>query len=184
MNPLPFGSNVKIEHQFDGTRIAMPLIRKPWTGLGGNLFLAFWLCGWACGEWFAARALWEKGFADAGWFLAAWLGGWTVGGVMAMRALYQNVRGPRPEIIVLGSHTLTHQKGKKTDYEKDRIGNVTLERTEGEHLLYFDYGADRVFVGEYLREPEREWLHETLLKRSGTSGRALNPSGGRVPPSA
>ena len=30
------------------------------------------------------------------------------------------------------------------------------------HRLYFDSGADRVVVGECLREPDREWLSSEL----------------------
>lgn len=167
MNSPPVGSTVSIEQGFDGKSILIPPAKRSFSDISSTLFLVFWLCGWAAGEYFVSLALLKNGLSGTGWFFAAWLGGWTVGGVMAMRALYDKVQGPRPEIIVLGDQILTHQKGKKQTYERTGIGKVTLERTEGAHLLYFDYGADRVFVGENLKEPEREWLHQVILQWRG-----------------
>jgi len=70
------------------------------------LFLAVWLCGWAAGEVFAARALWwmlrnGAGAQPMNWFVAAfvglWLAGWTFGGVAAAGALLRMLAG-RDEI--------------------------------------------------------------------------------------
>src|SRR5262245_44404708 len=72
---------------------------------GAAGFLAFWLCGWAAGECFAAGALFNMiflgGMGGFQWvtvlFLTGWLGAWTIGGIAAMYSLCTLVRKPKPE---------------------------------------------------------------------------------------
>jgi len=162
MHPLPFGSSVKLEEGFDGLRIILPKKKRQWSDLGGGLFLCFWLGGWAFGEYFVSLALIHYGLSGIGWFLAAWLGGWTVGGAMAILSLVKLIRGDKAEEIILGAGSLTHSLKNKKVFEKDLIDKIVLDAGNGVHWLSFDYGADRIFVGENMKAPEREWLFSLL----------------------
>jgi hypothetical protein len=45
---------------------------------------------------------------------------------------------------------------------RGEVSNIRLDTVEARQRLTFDRGADRIEVGEYLREPEREWLYQVL----------------------
>jgi hypothetical protein len=45
---------------------------------------------------------------------------------------------------------------------KDELGEIVLERAGGQLRLRYDVGADRIEIGRYLREPEKEWLAEVV----------------------
>jgi len=47
---------------------------------------------------------------------------------------------------------------KPIELDKQQLGPVKLERVGERQRLCFDHGADRIEIGENLREPEREWL--------------------------
>lgn len=47
---------------------------------------------------------------------------------------------------------------KPLELEKQQLSLVKLERVGERQRLCFDHGADRIEIGENLREPEREWL--------------------------
>ena len=47
---------------------------------------------------------------------------------------------------------------KRVEIGKNELGPVVLHRAGERQRLYFDNGADRIEIGEHLREPEREWL--------------------------
>ncbi|MDR1283673.1 MAG: hypothetical protein LBK99_23075 [Opitutaceae bacterium] len=141
------------------------IIPKPTRSPGDYLtilFLLFWLGLWAFGEYVVTLALWSTGLRGAGWFMAAWLGGWTVGGIMAFYSVFRLVRGEPAEIVTLTSVELIHRKGKTSAYGRQSIGKIELDTSGGVHCLYIDHGADRVWLGEHIREPEREWLYEEI----------------------
>jgi hypothetical protein len=50
------------------------------------------------------------------------------------------------------------QRRKRIVMAKSELGPVVLQGTGDRQRLYFDNGADRIEIGEHLREPEREWL--------------------------
>jgi hypothetical protein len=49
---------------------------------------------------------------------------------------------------------------------REDVRRVVLERDSGLKLRY-DLGADRVEIGRYLREPEKEWLVEVIKEWQG-----------------
>ncbi|WP_425398888.1 hypothetical protein [Aeoliella sp.] len=119
--------------------------------------------------------------------MVVWLAFWTAGGAFACYMLYRLFGPCQPEVVVLGResffydsgvltmdnrlifHALQHGDakaimgrlhGKRTRIELDKqeVGPVTLERVGSRQRLRFDHGADRIEIGLFLREPEREWL--------------------------
>jgi hypothetical protein len=99
--------------------------------------------------------------------MATWLGGWTVGGAFAIKAVVNLARGEPPEILVISASQITHQKKGTRVYLKNDITKVGLETSGGAHYLSFDVGADRVYIGEHVREPEREWLYAVIKEWKG-----------------
>ena len=125
-----------------------------------------------------------------GWFgtlfLVGWLGAWTVGGLAAFYAFISLIRKPRPESIVFGINALRHDPGtssirysrkgypntasdascwrarKAREIPWGEITDIHLERVGERQRLALDYGMDRIEIGRDLREPEREWLAQTL----------------------
>lgn len=107
------------------------------------------------------------------------------------------LRGSRPESITLGVDTFRHNLGRATGYmgyadtfrhkdldrrsvaekylgpplvveaAREDVRRVVLERDNGLKLRY-DLGADRVEIGRYLREPEKEWLVEVIKEWQGS----------------
>ncbi|MCX7418116.1 MAG: hypothetical protein NT013_01080 [Planctomycetia bacterium] len=57
-----------------------------------------------------------------------------------------------------GAFAKLFRRRKVIELAKNEIGRVVLDRAGERQRLYFDHGADRVEIGEALREPEREWL--------------------------
>ena len=51
---------------------------------------------------------------------------------------------------------------KPLELEKQQLGPLKLERVGERQHLCFDHGADRIEIGENLREPEREWLASVI----------------------
>ncbi|MBA7630142.1 hypothetical protein ES703_37652 [subsurface metagenome] len=64
----------------------------------------------------------------------------------------------------LNDLTATIKKYRKRIYEAEtsKITNLRLERVGDRQRLSFDWGADRVEIGETLSDIEREWLYEIL----------------------
>jgi hypothetical protein len=171
MNQPPSGSVFQIEENFDGRKILIPKPKRKLADIGAIAFLCFWLCGWAVGEVFVIYALLgmiqDSEFNGSSIFLIAWLGGWTVGGFFAMRQVYNLVQGEPPESITIGISQIIHGKKKSRTYQKNEITKVGLETSDNSHSLYIDVGADRIYIGEHLREPEREWLHSIIKDWKG-----------------
>jgi hypothetical protein len=181
----PKGSVIQERDEWEGItlywRIPVPGAQR----YSGAAFLAFWLCGWAFGEVMVAAQL-----ARGGWhlFLIGWLGAWTIGGGCAIYALWNLLRPSRPESVTLGEDLFVYDPGaapveilhwnqsrrppdekpsrpqrrKRLMVEKAELGKFVLDRVGERQRLSFDLGADRIEIGESLREPEREWLHAVL----------------------
>jgi len=154
------------------------------------LFLCFWLCGWAFGFVSAGKELLKGG--GPGLFLAVWLAMWTVGGCFAGGMIYLLLRPQKPESITLASDRFKYDTGsapmnfmnpyymmrkkqnmmnpfsmmfqKRKTYELARgeCPEFVLEGLGDDQRLRFDDGADRITIGESLKEPEREWLAQVL----------------------
>ena len=186
---LPKGSRIEIKKGFDGITLFW---KKPSGGTFRYLivgFLLLWLCGWLVGFVTVGRAL-LAGKEDTG-FLAVWLVGWTLGGVFAMVLIYLLFRPQVPESVTLERKRLKYdtgtapmyflnpywilsrkqhvnpfsmlfQKRKTYEFDKSDCPEFVLEGLGDDQRLRFDDGADRVVIGESLKEPEREWLAEVL----------------------
>jgi hypothetical protein len=184
----PQGSKIQEIDDFDGRtyRWRPPgggILRFPIAA-----FLVFWLCAWAVGWGVAFNRILQGNIPNgARAFLLFWLCLWTVGGAFAFFMLYLLVRPPRAESVTLGNGFFRHDPGsvswtgffnpwygmrhmdprafpnllrrrKRIEIDKSDLGPVVLDRVGERQRLYFDHGADRIEIGEHLREPEREWL--------------------------
>lgn len=58
--------------------------------------------------------------------------------------------------------SMLFQKRKTYEFDKSDCPKFVLEGLGDDQRLRFDDGADRVVIGESLKEPEREWLTEVL----------------------
>lgn len=180
----PPGSNIKVERDFNRLTIYWNNPLDGRLGRYGHIaFLTVWMCGWFVGE---AAALRQVFVGQGGGFLIFWLAAWTFGGAFCAATIYRLIRPARPERISLDSLQLEHDPGsaalglsgmgrtqrrnsldvfkprRKQTFAKKDIGEIRLDRVGERQRLSFDYGAQRIEVGEFLQEPEREWLFAAL----------------------
>ncbi|WP_146503847.1 DUF2244 domain-containing protein [Rubinisphaera italica] len=85
--------------------------------------------------------------------------------------IFQDGKGP---ISVVNFHWLgkkrhnfnpisfVFSKAKSYSFNRSDVDRIILEGFGQQQRLRFDDGAIRVEIGEYLREPEREWLFEEI----------------------
>jgi hypothetical protein len=130
-------------------------------------------------QWFAAL------------FLIGWLGAWTVGGLAAMWALHKLLQRPRDESVTLADDELIYDPGslsfeaiqnannsrqtaqafrkgiKPCTISLSQLGEIRLEHVGDAQRLSVDVGAERITIGQSLREPEREWLASALKRWAG-----------------
>jgi hypothetical protein len=189
--PKPLNSNIEVTDDFNRTIISWKNPRGGASRYFAALFLLAWLGGWAVGEYSAAtQVLSGKGNP----FIVFWLIFWTLGGAVVLRSIYFLARPSKPEKIILDAASLTFQAGtptfpgikfqwskeqkddgdsapanSKSKYivPKTQVGEIKLERVGWRQRLSFDYGAERVEVGFFLKEPEREWLFSVLKQWKG-----------------
>ena len=125
-------------------------------------------------------------------FLITWLTGWVVGGVFVCYLSYRILRPIGFESVTLTVDRFCHDQGppsplllmnpwfayrhadpfeafrkffgkrRVVDVAKTELGRVVFEQSGSRQRLYYDQGADRIEIAEYLREPEREWLAEVI----------------------
>ncbi len=161
-------------------------------------FLIFWLGGWAIALVATLNQLLQGNPRGGQGFLLFWLGGWTIGGGVAIYMLYLLLRPPQPESVTLGLASFRYDSGsaainlffnpwykmghynsqwpfprmfprrKRLEIHRSELGPVVLERVGERQRLCFDNGADRIEIGEQLREPEREWLAAVIEAWKGT----------------
>lgn len=185
--PKPLNSQIQVIDDFNRTVIWWKNPRGGSSRFLSVLFMLAWLGGWAFGEfWVAYTVFTGKGNL----FIICWLAAWTVGGIFAIRQVYFLARPSRPEKIILDTTSLTFEVGTSNagvssnkrsededaapDYSqnkyivpKNEIGEIKLERVGERQRLTFDYGAERIEVGFFLKEPEREWLFSVLKQWRG-----------------
>ena len=178
----PVGSAIEVQQDFNRTVVSW---KSPSGGLGryaSLLFLIAWMCGWVFGE---VSALTEVLKGKAGGFLIFWLIGWTVGGIFCAAMIFNLARPRRPQRLILDTLYLLYEPGadpigpfwkqdrnrnpfeifksrKPVKVSKKDIDEFRIDRVGERQRLSFDYGARRIEVGEFLEEPEREWLFAVL----------------------
>jgi hypothetical protein len=114
--------------------------------------------------------------------------------ILAIVSLSRLVRPSRPESITIGTDWFRHDLGRSGGYwahmdafrqhgvdsrpmwrrllglplvvviPKEELGEIVLDRLAGQLRLRYDVGADRIEIGRYLREPEKEWLAKVLAE--------------------
>jgi hypothetical protein len=168
----------RVEEVGRGLLIVIPS-RGSWFAV---LFLSAWLCGWAMGELFAAKALFV-GTASAKappprLFLAFWLTLWTAGGASALYTWVWNVAGR--EILLLDGATLSISREPipipaRRDFDWNAVRNLRvsvvprsrrdLSAMFGAGVIAFDYGARTFRVGSGLDEAEATMLIDRIRER-------------------
>src|SRR5262249_46309819 len=101
-------------------------------------------------------------------------------------------RRARPEVLTLGAATFRHDLGRQggwwasvdinhnrpagrgrshppviVELPKEELGQVVVEREMGQLRVRYDVGADRIEIGRYLSDPEKEWLAEVIRQWHG-----------------
>jgi hypothetical protein len=107
---------------------------------------------------------------------------------------------PRPESVTLGADHFRHDPGRAggmwanvdayrnygvggggagrsrvVELPKSELGEIVIERIVGALRLRYDVGADRIEIGRYLREPEKEWLAAVIKEWQKAAG-AFDPT--------
>jgi len=188
----PKGSSIRVQSEADGVRLFWKKPGGGPFRYFVAIFLVAWLCGWAVALVASLRQLLTKEGPQG--FLILWLAGWTLGGVFAGAMLWKILRPQKPESVTLGWESFKYDTGsapspfmnpfyymmrrgqmwnpfaslfkrrKMYEFHKARCPRFILEGLGSEQRLRFDDGAERVVIGEALREPEREWLAAVLDK--------------------
>ena len=184
----PKGSAIRTQAEFDGITLSW---KRPTGGpfrFFVVAFLIFWLCGWVLGLVAAATQI----LAGRGQtFVYIWLAMWTFAGVFVAGVVYRFLRPQIPESLTLKVDRFKYDTGlapvdlsnmywmmrrkrpanplavlwpkrKIYEFDRSRCPEFVLEGLGDDQRLRFDRGADRISVGDYLKEPEREWLAELL----------------------
>ncbi len=184
LHTKPFNSVIEVTNDLNQTT----LFWKNPRGKSRFLILVLmfiWISGWVFGFYSVGKQLLIE---NNNWFLYFWFIGWTIGGLIAMYKFFLLIRPRKPEKIVLNIDYVEFNVGtdpfkgikirgfednenddsfpahSKKNYKmlKNQIGEVRLERVVEKQRLSIDYGAERIEIGHYLTEPEREWLFQVL----------------------
>ena len=164
----------------EGLVINIPAAKSWWA----ILFIGFWLCGWAFGEFGAIHQLASGRMSASGvsLFLFGWLGAWTVGGFVAVSFWLWNVTGH--EIVLLTPASLAIRRdilglGRSREYDLPSVKNLRIDRTPMNSgfgwssssrsifggAIAFDYGAKTFRFGGAVDEAEASHLIELLKSR-------------------
>jgi hypothetical protein len=185
----PRGSSIHVASGADGFTLSW---KRPGGGFMRFfvvLFMVGWLVAWAVGLVSAIGAMTSGDGPRL--FLIGWLAAWTAGGVLAGTMAWLMVRPQVPESVTLGWDSFRYDTGsappafwnpfymmrksgaanpfamifrrrKVHVFPRSKTPEFVLEGAGEDQRLRFDDGADRVVIGETLREPEREWLAQVL----------------------
>lgn len=108
MSTPPAEPRYRFDPTYPGTRVLLP---------GGghwaiSFFLLFWISGWAAGETFAVRALFDDGSPIyVKLFLGVWLTGWTAGGLFAITVALLPWLGREELRVAVGEGQVQHFQG-------------------------------------------------------------------------
>jgi len=184
MNP-PEGSRLSVQWIDGQQTIVAPPQPRGAAAVFLTLFLLVWLALWTFGGLQVVRHLVSGRTGDGEVFLAFWLIGWALGEAFALSMLYRNVRPAIPERFTLRLDGLAYDSGvappriyggsqfgrSRRDLWPKRIRRIfpsddlkTLRLREGgdANRLTVDVGAERVDLAKNCTEVEREWLFRTL----------------------
>ena len=141
------------------------------------LFLSFWLCGWAFGEFMVPTHFFDKSRgAGVDLFMVAWLGAWTLGGVFAIYVWLWNLMGR--EIVVVTGPALEIRRavnniGHTREFDVAHIRGLRVANQSwnpwdlssglrfwgvGGGAIAFDYGAKTYRFGGGLDEAEAKQI--------------------------
>ena len=142
----------------------------------GRIFLTCWLCLWTIAGVFAARwfkQLWWPGSPEVVTLGAntfqyqpgrITMAAMTDPSVLALNPKYFAAR--LQEILFSPAATKRgspfRNVRKAISLPKSELGLFVLERIDERQRLYFHHGDDRIEIGLFLREDEREWLAAVL----------------------
>lgn len=111
--------------------------------------------------------------------------------LLVLFPLFKGFRRPRAESVTLGPDYFRHDPGRAggvwasvdehrnhgmgagprpVEIPKAELGDIVIERLGGQLRLRYDVGADRVEIGRYLREPEKEWLAVVIREWQKATG--------------
>jgi len=185
---IPAGSSITIEETVDGLRLHWLNPRGGSFRYAVILVFLFWLVVWSvaavCAVAEVMRDVQRASTPDP--FRLFWLGIWLVSGGFIVYLVLKLMAPGKPEVLLLGDCEFHHRTGtpplvlresrswdfshswrefrrlKDTRTDKVKVGRPLLERVGEHQRLTVDVGADRIEIGEFLREPEREWLAQVL----------------------
>lgn len=189
----PKGSQIEVKNDFDRITLLWKRPTGGAFRLFVILFLLFWLCGWFVGFVSAGKeVLAGKGDAFLHAWLAGWtVAGIFVSVVLYLLIRPQTPEsmtldrngvtyytGSLPPMYAMqfffpfyskskcraNPFSLLFCRPKTYAFDKSVCPEFVLEGLGDEQRLRFDDGADRVVIGESLKEPEREWLAMVLTE--------------------
>ncbi|MFA6958442.1 MAG: hypothetical protein WC538_21455 [Thermoanaerobaculia bacterium] len=143
-------------------------------------FLAFWLCGWRAGEWFALRlivcSLHDKEGNQlarllghpAGWLVAGlvllWFVFWTIGGLGAGYELLRMLAGRDALTVAQDEYVVWRGVGPlgvERRFWRDEVRDLYVSR--GSHSLIIEAGGGRHVVTSAVRPEERAALEARFV---------------------
>jgi len=130
---------------------------------GVEWFLIIWLCGWSVGGIFGMYMLYHvlRPSLPESVTLDRYALKYDSGRINPFACLNFNLIGDPNRARYLG-RALLRNKRQQVEVDRNNIDAIVLERVGPRQRLTFDHGADRIDIGEILREPDREWLAEVL----------------------
>lgn len=184
---VPPGVDIVVARDAGGVTLSWSAYKVDGPRHSGSVGLAFWLCGWAVGWFFGARAI---VLGQGHPFLFLWFAGWTVGGGVVVWILVQSFRPVRPEFVRLEADRLRYDPGRgpsdsrscadlpgggvmpvapapAADVSRAAIRAFAIDRVSGRQRLYFDASDRRTEIGGCLTEAERAWLFAVLQQWIG-----------------
>ena len=188
----PNNSIFEIDNDFDGVQISWKTGGPGPVKYLVVAFLLVWLGGWSFGLISVIKQI-STSSGASNYFLIFWLCGWSVGGLFAMLAVYTLLKPSVPESVTLHKYRLVYNAGsgffrnfnpqkmrqqrspvnllkflfpkkKVCEYSRTECPEFILEGAGLEQRIYFDDGAERIEIGDNLKEPEREWLADILTR--------------------
>lgn len=189
IQPKPINSTIEVISELNKTMIVWKNPRGSSTKYLVVVFSLAWLVGWSFVLNSVINQILNEDYNSS---LIFWLIGWSIGGIIALKSVIQLIRPAKPEKLILDFETLTFEHGtpvfqgveirgfennredstpsnskRKYSIPKKEVGEIRLERIGERQRLSLDHGAERIEIGYYLTEPEREWLFSVLKNWKG-----------------
>lgn len=184
MNP-PAGTTIERSEHFDGVVYSWRPVRRSSYEWGLIAFFVIWFCAWFGGMvvFFVTRNKMQPNVPPD--VLSIIIVSAVITFVIFVIAAWSLFKPRRPESVTLRPGAFRHEPGsfpreklfnpwtnqnplgpfvllftrrRPIEVSKSDLRAIVLDRVGERQRLYFDHGADRIEIGEQLREPEREWL--------------------------